>query len=312
MLGLPIIESLEDFARKIHLSKGFLFTIAEYSHFYYRKYFEPKKSGGFREICQPSRKLKAVQAWILRNILDKLEVSSSCKGFVKNLSILDNASPHVNSSAFLTYDIEDFFPTITANKVHTIFSTLGYNTRIASLFTLICTCDGKLPQGSPASPKLANLTCLKLDARLEGFAGKYKIIYTRYADDLTFSAASSSHLAKKASFIKNIIQCEGFNINESKTRFSGPSRTNRVTGLVIDRDRVGIGRDRSRDIRAEIHRFWAQGSSNDTHFKRIQGLLAFLKSVDSIRAQSFLKYLSKFNSTTSHSRMDSLINLLSK
>ena len=46
---------------------------------------------------------------------------------------------------------------------------------------------GKLPQGAPSSPVITNLICGSLDYRISKLSKKYKLDYTRYADDITFS-----------------------------------------------------------------------------------------------------------------------------
>jgi RNA-directed DNA polymerase len=45
-----------------------------------------------------------------------------------------------------------------------------------------------LPQGACTSPALSNQVTRKLDRRLTGMSKKHGFTYTRYADDLTFSA----------------------------------------------------------------------------------------------------------------------------
>lgn len=45
-----------------------------------------------------------------------------------------------------------------------------------------------LPQGSPCSPILSNMVCVDLDRRLSGLAKQFRVDYTRYADDMTFSS----------------------------------------------------------------------------------------------------------------------------
>ena len=45
-----------------------------------------------------------------------------------------------------------------------------------------------LPQGSPCSPILSNMVCVDLDRRLSGLAKQFRVDYTRYADDITFSS----------------------------------------------------------------------------------------------------------------------------
>jgi len=78
-----------------------------------------------------------------------------------------------------------------------IFNSIGYNREISSLLTNLCVFKGRLPQGAPTSPKLANLVSAKLDARIHGYAGPKGIVYTRYADDITLSAQSVQKLEKK-------------------------------------------------------------------------------------------------------------------
>ena len=187
MLGLPVITTIDDFSEITHISKYTIFQLSFHSDKYYKTYSIPKKSGELRTISQPSKKLKGLQSWILVNILNELKVSSSCKGFEKGSSTADNAKPHKGANIILTLDLKDFFPTVKRNQVYSIFKAVGYNKTISTILTNICTFEGALPQGSPCSPKLANLSAWSLDVRIQGYVGKRGISYTRYADDLSFS-----------------------------------------------------------------------------------------------------------------------------
>lgn len=51
---------------------------------------------------------------------------------------------------------------------------------------LVCY-KGVLPQGAPTSPIVSNLICNILDIRILNLVKKYRMNYTRYADDMTFS-----------------------------------------------------------------------------------------------------------------------------
>jgi hypothetical protein len=48
-------------------------------------------------------------------------------------------------------------------------------------------CNGSLPQGSPCSPIVSDIVAHILDVRLARLAKAHGCIYSRYADDLTFS-----------------------------------------------------------------------------------------------------------------------------
>jgi len=295
LLGLPKLTSLSDLSTATHLSKGLLFRCAKYPDKQYHTYTIPKKTGGARTISQPSAELKAVQGWILRTILDYLSVSPACKGFVSGASTRDNASPHIGAKAVMSLDIDDFFQNVKASYVFSLFRTIGYCARVASILTSLCTFRGGLPQGAPTSPALANLTSLRLDARILGYVGRRGIVFTRYADDLTFSAYSYGSLSRALPVITKIIESEGFSINRRKTRISGPARRHIVTGLIVTHENVGVGRETYRELRAKLHRLATTPSKSvkKQEVAKVRGFMAYLNSVDRVRRTRLDKYLDR-------------------
>lgn len=293
--GLPVVRSLEDLSDLTHLSVGLLYRLSRFPVEQYKTWKIKKRSGGERRIHQPSEEMKALQAWILRAVLDKLETSPACKGFEPNSSTSDNARPHVRCRALLCLDIEDFYPSVKASWVYKIFEATGYSRKACALFTDICTLHGGLPQGAPTSPKLANLACWRMDRRLMGFAGRRGIMYTRYADDMAFSAFSYRLLTRSIGTIERIVRSEGFRLNRAKSRFSGPSRAHVVTGLVIHDDGFGIGRRCYRQLRARIHRLCriGEGKAEGDEVRRLDGWLSYVRGVDRGRAEILSKYLAK-------------------
>lgn len=292
MLGLPVIQNMDDFSNQTHISKYTIYQLSKNSDFYYKTYTIPKKSGKPRDISQPSKKLKGLQSWILVNILNKLKVSNSCKGFEKGFSIYDNAKPHIGANLILTIDLKDFFPTITQKQIFNIFKAIGYNDLLAVIFSKICTYNGTLPQGSPCSPKLANLTAWQLDVRLQGYVGKRGISYTRYADDLSFSGLAPLKVIQIIPKIKEIIIDEGYKINPSKTRIAGVSRAKIVTGLTITNNSAGIGKNKYKIIRSKIFHLTLPSEQTNTELLyEVSGWLAFLKSVDIKRLNKAKKFI---------------------
>jgi len=291
-IGLPVMQSIEDLAKHARLSIEKIRYLSVRTEFIYLTYELPKTNGKTREIAQPSRELKAIQSWILRNILDKLSPSIYSKGFEKGTSILDNAFPHIGSTFVLTIDLENFFPTVKASKVFTLFKSVGYNKEMCVLLTNLCVFKGGLPQGAPTSPKLSNLICDKLDSRINGYAGPKGIVYTRYADDITLSANNIQKLQKAKDFIGTIISDENFKINKSKTKLCGTKRQKIITGLVLSESSAGIGRVKLREIRAKIHHAFV-GKHNE--FDHINGLLSFTYSVDKSSYKKLYRFIDKMN-----------------
>lgn len=296
MLGLPVIQTVEDFSELTHVSMYTIYQLSFHSEKYYKTYTIPKKSGKPRTISQPSKKLKGLQSWILVNILNKLKVSNSCKGFEKGSSTIDNAEPHKGANTILTIDLTDFFSNVKRKQVFNIFKAIGYNNTIAVILTNICTYKKSLPQGGPCSPKLANLSAWQLDVRIQGYVGKRGINYTRYADDLSFSGLSPIKVVQILPMINTIVENEKFSINQDKTRIAGSSRAKIVTGLVLSNDTFGVGKQKYKNVRAKIHHLTLKKEQKNIKLLyEVNGWLSYLNSVDKKRLTKATKYIKELS-----------------
>ena len=147
LFSLPILNNLEDLSVSTHISKKTLYRLSKFNSCHYARFSIPKKSGATREIQCPSREMKAIQAWILRNILEKIQVSKAATAFKPKTNISLNAVQHLGNQYIYCIDLENFFPSIGYSKVYTIFNTIGYNPHVSHILASLCTCDEKLPQG---------------------------------------------------------------------------------------------------------------------------------------------------------------------
>lgn len=294
--GLPRISGLRDLADHLNCSTSYLGMLAFNTKDEYQPFRIQKKSGGHRLIHAPSDRLKKIQRQILRTILCRLHNTDNCFGFVPGRNIRDNASSHARAAAVLNLDIENFFGSVEASRVLSVFRQAGYNTRVSWLLCQLCTHRNVLPQGAPTSPQLANFSCYRMDVRLHSYCMRRSLIYTRYADDLSFSGQSRAQLAKVKPFLCHIVSDSGFSINHTKTRLLGTGQRLSVTGLVVGPNKVGIGRQKLRRIRAEIHR--AHLSQDSGALPRLQGLLDYVYDVDPARYEILVQYLGKLDSGT--------------
>lgn len=232
----------------------------------------PKKSGGMRDIEIPSDKLKSIQRWILKNVLDNMEVHDSCYGFMKGKSIYDNALLHVGKECVLNMDLKDFFPSISQKDVFNIFYLRGYNKKVSYYLAKLLTKDGVLPQGSPASPKISNIVANHMDKRLSELAKQYNAVYSRYADDLTFSGASN--IKNMIPIISQIIQEETFQVNKKKTRYSYYFQRQEVTGLIVNK-KVSVPKEYLREFYKEI--YYCKRFGVSSHLKKTENHKSFFK-----------------------------------
>ena len=229
----------------------------------YKSFSIPKRSGGVRIINAPNDELKAIQSkladrlwkyqqeiWNKENIHPNL-----AHGFIKGKSIFSNASIHRNKRYILNLDLSDFFPSIHFGRVCGYFEKNKYFKlphEAALTIAQIACYNGCLPQGAPSSPIISNLICQTLDIHLMKLGKQFRMDYSRYADDITFSTNNHTFLECYDSFIEQVtaeIVRMGFLVNEKKTRLIYRGSKQTVTGLVVNK-KINIDRDFYRTTRA--------------------------------------------------------------
>jgi RNA-directed DNA polymerase len=218
---------------------------------YYNTFEIVKKNGGRRLITAPRVFLKTVQRYILDCILSQVEPHDAAVAFRRGRNCGDGAHRHVGRPYVWNIDLSDFFPTITKSQVLRVFREIGYPDAAALFLTGLCCLEHRLPQGAPTSPALANLVAEPLDLKLTWIAESASIVYTRYADDMTFSSGSLISAEFQARVIY-AIENHGFALNPTKTRLMGPAIRREVTGLTINQQ-ISIPRHRRRQLRAYFH-----------------------------------------------------------
>ena len=271
-------ETLSELAECMRITPGVLTSLSYAADRHYRVFrIEKSRRGRYRTIFAPSSVLKGVQKWIARNILSEIRLGDCCIAFRKGVSILDGARRHTNRRFVLNIDLKNFFESINYRRVVSLFFSLGFSAEFAPLLANLTTVRGFVPQGAPSSPVIANLVLRRLDRRLLGLSENRRWIYTRYADDITFSS-DRPFSRQSICFVASIIRSEGFAINQEKTRVSGIRSRQEVTGLTVNGG-VSPSRRWRRRLRAQVHRFCVSPTDFSDELGRIVGSFAFWKMV---------------------------------
>ena len=245
-----------------------IYTISNHAEKHYKVFKIPKRNGGYRTIYEPDYTLKSIQRNILNNVLNERITSSYAKAYKKGLSLVDNATPHLNKKVILKLDIKDFFPSIDFLKVYKkAFPRNIYPEAVASLLTNLTTYNNFLPQGTPTSSYISNLVLRSFDIKVGNFCEDRNISYTRYCDDMTFSGDFDTN--EVITFVKNALYKEGFILNKQKIKIIKPNKAQIVTGIVCN-EKLSIPRPYKKAIRQSIYYINKYGLDN--HLKHIKSL----------------------------------------
>ncbi len=305
--GLPVLRTEGELADWLGIPltrlRWFTHDRPAEATWHYVRYVIPKRSGGERVILAPKRELKALQRRVLDGLVALVPTAWAAHGFVRGSSVMSNAQPHVGKQVVLKLDLKDFFPSVTFPRVRGLFIALGYPFAVASTLALLCTEYDResfdrsgtryyisvgprhLVQGAPTSPGLANLVAWRLDRRLSGLAARCGFIYTRYADDLTFSGDEREAAARILSTAQRIINEERFVVNTAKTRIARPHTRQIVTGLVVN-EQLGTPRALRRRLRAILHNanrdgLEAQNRAGHSNFRAyLLGMIAYVHAAN--------------------------------
>ncbi|WP_373086119.1 reverse transcriptase family protein [Sneathiella sp.] len=270
--NLPVIFTLRHLAKITKVEYGVLRITVERRResANYRMFAVKKRAGGRRHIHAVTGDLFKVQQFINLELLQKLKPHPASYAFHADGGVRKCASVHCGARWIFQYDLENFFHTLNESDAYRVFMNAGYRPLLAFELARLCTTTrlpdhlkyhlrpkrivtsqkayqfyvdrtgamGVLPQGAPTSPMLSNLAAFGLDEKLTALADLHGFIYTRYADDLIFSAGGElpTHMSigDIHRVITKIIRKCGFRENIKKTRIAGPGSKKVVLGLLVD------------------------------------------------------------------------------
>ena len=155
---------------------------------------------------------------------------------------------------------------------------------------------------------ISNLVGHMLDVRLVKLARKNRCLYSRYADDITFSTnldgfpvelaepidenQSQWRLSKKLTME---IRASGFEINTCKTRMQWQGSRQTVTGLTVNQ-KVNIRSEYYKNARALCHQLFTTGSfyinnqeNQSKNLNKVEGILSHIYHIKSLAAQAFAR-----------------------
>lgn len=285
---LPVVRGPE-LAVFLGLSSRALADVLRHPTRYYRTFSIRKKSGGRRQICAPDGVLTTIQRAIHRRILDQVPVHRAAYAYVSGRSMMNCAAPHKGKQYLWNIDLLDFFVHVGTARVTALFEGIGYPAAAASYLAELCTLRNQLPQGAPTSPALSNLVLRPVDQQLSTLCRKNKVTYTRYADDLNFSAMQPIKEEFRAT-VEAILGEQGFRINPLKNWYVGPGGQRKVVGLVINKG-VSVPRKLRRRIRAICHRFSQNPDGLADQYQSLTGLINWVRQFHKKEGNSYLRLL---------------------
>ena len=276
------LRSRAKLASLLFISQAKLQTLAREKDLYYQ-FQKPKSSGGFRDINAPRKDLKAVQARIA-DLLHRIVPPDYLFAPVAGRSYVDNAAAHLGASSVHLLDIEDFFPSCTANKVIWFFhKRMECSPDVAAIIRGIVTREASLPQGSPCSPILAYLCYVDMWEEISRIVENAGCTLSVYADDLTISGETVPEAAIWE--IKKVLWRHGHRHQASKER-SKRWRPAEITGVILRPDGL-YAPNRLHKKLHEVRRELGRASSDEhraTLKSKVRGREAQMNQVTSINS----------------------------
>jgi RNA-directed DNA polymerase len=284
----------------------------------YNEFTVKKRDGSPRFIEDPQPKLKQVLRTLnafLQGVY-YFEKPDASYGFIPvpkddpapPRHIVTHAERHLGCKWLMNIDLEDFFHQVSTEEVA---KRLGeppfqFDNDVAELLARLATYKGRLPQGSPTSPVLSNLVFMREDLALETWSRSNGWLYTRYADDLTFSSEKEITPALFQQTI-NLLENHGYRVHPRKRRLCGPGDEKSVTRLVLGEEAVQLPADfwdeltdLIEDLRRTTRVQHRMGEEEPpwlvNYRQRVQGMVGFAEHVLGDHHEDFHKIRRAFNS----------------
>ena len=280
---------------------------------HYETFTIPKHSGGWRTINAPKEELKELQ----RDIKDYLENAgihphAAAYAYVKHRSAKDAVIRHQRTghTCYLKLDFSDFFGSCNKQTIMRSLTQIPFFACM-SIQTLndmlhVAMLNGGLPQGTPLSPWLTNQIMLPYDFAIAKACNNRAITYTRYADDMLFSADNKTALRAAIRVVREIIAGTNLKINNDKTRISTIYGKNWNLGLMTNKDNeITVGWRNKERARATLHNFILD--PNAITPQQASEILGKWQYYHQIEPEYFDNLLSKYSAQAGYNIKDALI-----
>ena len=262
----------------------------------YRRYSVKKKSGGQRMIFHPAKETKTLQGAAV-DLLDSPDLYHDCvRGYIRGLKspLLSNANAHCKQQFLLRLDISDFFPSIKPDDFTIVcgkriklngepLSKQDLDFLSELFFVWNKTLGWFLGIGAPSSPFVSNWVMFDIDKKIMSLCEDSEVTYTRYADDLLFSANSKVTLLDVEKGITPILESflhPCLTLNTGKRYLGSKWSRRRVTGLTITpTGAVKVPRAMKRLIRSMLYKL-QQGVLSIDDKSSLSGYLAFMNDCE--------------------------------
>ena len=248
----------------------------------YHTFHIPRRHGRNRPIEAPHPTLKYIQRLVHESLEKIYRPDATVHGFLSGRSVVTNARRHLGQRYVLNVDLVDFFANITRKRIYgrLIGGPYSLHPTVANLIGALSTnAYSRLPQGSPSSPVISNIIAAGLDTDLTRLCGALYCRYTRYADDITISTSHSKLSPKIAKYpnaqgtgqvvigdgLIDIIERNGFRINDRKSRLQSYWTRQLCTGLVVNSGKVSPPKSYIRRLRSLIHHWQRNGWQHAAH-----------------------------------------------
>lgn len=224
------------------------------------------KKLGNRDIVQPSTELKTYLRFLNQFLFSYANVEDEVVfSYKKGASPKQSLIKHCHNRCFYKTDIARFFESITLHDVIQVFESKlnqspivdwrDYQDHLQQLVIV----NGHLPIGFPTSPIISNSVLYEFDQAANDWVKQNDITYTRYADDLIFSAHDDEvlkELPKKIDQWLDELYDGNFRVNPYKSFFTHSGEKVKLLGLVIHPNgHISVTRSLKNKIEALLHYF---------------------------------------------------------
>lgn len=250
-----------------------------------------KASPKSRTIDNPRADLKKIQRRIYRRLLRLICFPSHILGGVQKRSVLDNAGLHLTTSLSLlvTIDVRKCFPSVTNTQIYRVWrDLLGCSPPVARMLTRLTTFKRRLPQGSPASPLLANLFIWLIDEPIRIACAERCVVYSTWIDDLAFSGPRSREMIQIAI---SVLAEHGLRVSRSKIKIMGPREIKLLTGTRLGKFHIRASREKLGRVRSGIYKLRIGLVPTHEQERYVDGLVGQLLYIEQLCAKDSAKYV---------------------